>query len=387
LNNVEMVDLLAVHRALCDSITQLFPEYRGRRVIKRQMKKTVIPDICNMTTCLANKLPSRDLDCIFLEREVAPSQSNGSGSPQNASDFHDLLTLVYSLRDKVFALEATGIKREAEIQSLREEIDSIKSAQSPANNASTSSSSTAPTSGAPTRQEPEQEPSEANAAASDLLLSNGILPEVSPGPPPADDSAPPTNASAPHPDNPPSNSGTGPRANSPSRDPRPQPLRSAESNRKAEIYIGGLHKENSCIDVIHHLAKLGVVVTPQDCTLLTKPHHSTKSYKVTVDDARKSAVLNRKRYPGGLTVRPFRAPLSHSSLSLPRHTSGSANHSRPFRPAPGNERPENDNRRRSQPQSHSRSLHPADHRRWPGRWSDAGRDSSYSAEYDDFRWY
>ena len=69
LQKASMKVLTVLHKALCDKVRTNFSQYKDRRVINRQVKHTIVPDIFNLGYSLVNKSSSNELDKIFVNKD------------------------------------------------------------------------------------------------------------------------------------------------------------------------------------------------------------------------------------------------------------------------------------------------------------------------------
>ena len=65
LNSVHIDSLNAVRNNLITELCNQLPQYKDHRVIKRQNKKTLIPDIINIGYSVINGIASKDLEKVF----------------------------------------------------------------------------------------------------------------------------------------------------------------------------------------------------------------------------------------------------------------------------------------------------------------------------------
>ena len=112
----EMEALSCLHRTLCDKAVSIFPQYKDKRIVNRQVKHTIVPDICNLGFSVVNKSVHKDLYKIFTSNGASdnPSSSgpNGHNMP-SVSEVTRLLEIVTKLQTKVNAMEKDIINLKA----------------------------------------------------------------------------------------------------------------------------------------------------------------------------------------------------------------------------------------------------------------------------------
>ena len=100
-----------LRRALCDRVVHDFPQYNERKVINRQVKNTIIPDILILGLTITNNIPAKDLDKIFQSpnklsesASLTPDSKEGVVEKQ-VEDLASLLQIMLELRGRVDKLE------------------------------------------------------------------------------------------------------------------------------------------------------------------------------------------------------------------------------------------------------------------------------------------
>ena len=121
LSRLPMEVLSTLHKTLCETVVSSFPQYQDRRIVQRQVKNTIVPDIINLGSSIANDSPHRDLDRIFLERT---NPHNPLSSP-NPDDYNNLLRLVYELKERIEQLETAQRTADARRDALSGELAAV----------------------------------------------------------------------------------------------------------------------------------------------------------------------------------------------------------------------------------------------------------------------
>jgi hypothetical protein len=307
----DMDVLAALHRVLCERMMMLFPEFLGRRIIKRQVKRTIIPDILSLSSSIVNKIAHRDVENIFLEREL-PAQSQASSTSPQTEEFQNLLTLVFKLSDRVSALEKEAKRRDATCRSLQEELAALKETSAPLQRqqlegegaTSQDEGRTNPPAAAPGPND-----SQDRGSADDSGVVHWISDANAPASPDEEPESPPT---------PPTGATIGSGSNGVSlsaavripadlptpSDPQPASSHTAQIEPTADIYVGNVDRKFSSADVKRQMTRLGVR-SEVTCTLLTKETHWCRAFKVTLPENQAHLVLNSNRLLPGLKVRRF----------------------------------------------------------------------------------
>ncbi len=88
-----------------------FPQYKERKVINRQVKNTIIPDILILGLTITNNIPAKDLDKIFQspnklsESASLTPDSKAEVVEKQLEDLASLLQIMLELRGRVDKLE------------------------------------------------------------------------------------------------------------------------------------------------------------------------------------------------------------------------------------------------------------------------------------------
>ena len=102
LSKISMDILGNIHSLLCESLISIFPNYGGRRVVKRTVVRTMVSDITILGMCIVNEQTNRDLEKIFLESQ-RDLLSNQNGDIY--SKFVDLMDTVVKLSERLQKVE------------------------------------------------------------------------------------------------------------------------------------------------------------------------------------------------------------------------------------------------------------------------------------------
>ena len=77
---VAMDVLSTTHKQLYERVIELFPQYKGRRIINRTVTHRMVADVIQLGLCIVNKDTSKELENIFLEPlHDTPCSDDSSG--------------------------------------------------------------------------------------------------------------------------------------------------------------------------------------------------------------------------------------------------------------------------------------------------------------------
>ena len=122
LNRLDNVTLMATSSLLSKDIISLFPELSSKRPIRRNAKHKMVSDICNLGTCIINKLKNRDLDKFFVDQS--------SQTPDSIVEHSDVPEIISDLLQNVSMLSEKVKNLEREIKLLKEK-ESVICGQEP----------------------------------------------------------------------------------------------------------------------------------------------------------------------------------------------------------------------------------------------------------------
>ena len=131
----DMETLNLLHKKLCDKAVLLFPQYNNHRTRNRQMKHTIIPDLCILGHSLVNQQCLKDLDKIFIPKETISTmnadqeqeheQNKTDPRGTNCADISDVPVIVTEMKNTITSLLAmvNSLTRKIEIaeQTRRED--------------------------------------------------------------------------------------------------------------------------------------------------------------------------------------------------------------------------------------------------------------------------
>ena len=102
-----MDTLDSLRNLLLECVCSAFPQYKDRRPIKRQVKRTLLADLCVLGYGLANQSASREMDKVFAEGTSAAAAASGKPSDtcSSASSLAELLAVTAKLVQRVDTLE------------------------------------------------------------------------------------------------------------------------------------------------------------------------------------------------------------------------------------------------------------------------------------------
>ena len=72
----------------------MFPQFKDRRIVNRQVKRTILPDIIALGNSIANKAIDKDLDKIFVNREPNTSENQEPVTQSQPNDVQTLLATI-----------------------------------------------------------------------------------------------------------------------------------------------------------------------------------------------------------------------------------------------------------------------------------------------------
>ena len=115
-----------LHKSLCEKVVAAFPQFKDRRPINRQVKKTLIHDITVLGYSLMNKSPLKDVDKIFHQTGPASSSFTDGDDTDTSqtSEIAELVLVVASLNSRLSKLEV-------EVTELRSKLAVSEQQQSP----------------------------------------------------------------------------------------------------------------------------------------------------------------------------------------------------------------------------------------------------------------
>ena len=108
LGKADMEVLGAIHRVLADKAAATFPAFKDHRVINRQVKHKILPDIYHLGYSIVNNLQTKDLEKVFTQTAKEPTDQGEACDDQTylESQFASLLSMINSLSDGVSLLES-----------------------------------------------------------------------------------------------------------------------------------------------------------------------------------------------------------------------------------------------------------------------------------------
>jgi hypothetical protein len=107
LGSFEMDILSYIHCSLFEKSQRMFPQYKDKRPINRQVKHTIIPDIAQMGYCLVNKLATKEMDKLLVtnERPEPEHREDVDATAIGQTELAELIQVVTRLRIQVTQLE------------------------------------------------------------------------------------------------------------------------------------------------------------------------------------------------------------------------------------------------------------------------------------------
>ena len=325
--------LCKLHKSLCAKVAETFTQFKDRKPINRQVKKTLLSDIAILGYSLANNSPLRDVDKVFHPTTTFHGQTQAADSPApnfaEQSEFAELIKVVASLKAKVTQLEKDLVQVRAQLGTV------------------SSIPTDSPTPGAPqpsTDQPQSLEQNEEAAASSSASDTEGSVVDV---PVEADfhqtrrqrkkarrhqrkvearqaaaGQAAAREAAANQATNVDSGPGIPSRPVSPamtqsvpeatSQDP-PRPVQPAQVKpvtaaapqvKLTTIYIGGVSASNSPNDIKSHVLSLGATTCESVKVLHTD--RNWKSFRADIPMHQKDMICDEQKWDSRIKVRPFR---------------------------------------------------------------------------------
>lgn len=361
---VDLDTLNTIHKSLCDCVIQILPQFKDRRVVNRQVKRTIVPDILSLGYSVINKAADKDLDKIFQNRDSHNVESHENLSNAQLNELLELLGTVAALGTKVDVLEKKLQDLVTENQSLKDRLSNLEQNAPPTN---VNPGNEAPNSGPEHPQEDHgngesvSNPSEGAAKTDtleegndDVIITAVVKPDHATDAPSDTDSDVTDSEDNSH--------FILPRKyrlklrkleqkaaeaklqekERPAKvldKNRPKALQVADNNQitkssvtdgnrqtsnliaassttTKDIYIGGVSNTNSTADIESHMSHMGITVTGMVKILSQGPVH--KSFRVTVPSDSYETALHDGNWPTGITVRPFR-PKNLQSRNGSRH--------------------------------------------------------------------
>ena len=126
LEKQDMSKLMILHKMLAEHVQQEFPEYKDKRVINRQVKSKAVTDIITMGLSVVNKLPTKDLDSVFVHKKAQDVTSSPDYTLHtlDTTEFSQLLISVANMKRDLDMMKDTVEKLKEENKSLSEQIKS-----------------------------------------------------------------------------------------------------------------------------------------------------------------------------------------------------------------------------------------------------------------------
>ena len=314
LNGFSKEVLCKLHKSLCCKVAETFPQYRDRKPINRQVKKTLLYDIATLGYSLVNNAPLKDMDKVFHPlSSPPPAQPTDCASPQHTdqADLADLLTVVANLTSRVTQLE----KELAFLQAQSSQTRTVSQDPVP-------KSLTIGQDGVPERKATElaTTPRTVNTAPTPALTT--VLVQES------DSSSSESNpseagfsqtrkqrrhqrwlatrrAAAESKQSVSAKSGNSASQISASSSSAVNPIAAASPQTKlCSVYIGGVSAKNSPSDLKNHILNMGV----SSCESVQVLHtdRDWRSFKADIPLEQRDLVCDGKNWHRGITVRPFR---------------------------------------------------------------------------------
>ena len=390
--------VLKLRTGLCTAAKVAFAAYTNANAVQRKVKHTASSDVYALSYSLANELPTKELDKIFIKKN-----DNGESSHDDEqTDMADLLLMVINLRDTVKDLQNSAQVLQDENVNLRNRLDALESriAEAPPPPPQT----VAPSPQMPTDQRTQQihvdgpAPTPVPAVAGDWpvqarrpyysFCSSSLSSSSS------DSSSSDTEDFSPVVRRRKANTKrSGRRDDDPGsqRDVTAarQPTRgnsSADGSRKANIYIGGVNGSNTASDIRAHLAQHRVTAALGDIRELAN-HGHWKSFRVTNPAGLVERVTSagHRIWPSGVRCRPFKQRGGKPTALREKVTR------RPLKAAPTHQVSQPTQGRRQARQRPSDKDMPQQHRGdaqyshpdedWPSlpRYTESDRPQSYSS--------
>jgi hypothetical protein len=375
-----------LHKALCDCVTHILPQFKDRRIVNRQVKRTVVPDIISLGYSLINKAADKDLDKIFLNRDPPNTEGNDQLTNAQLNELLELLVTVADLGSRVGELEKKLRNVNAENQSLSNRIVMLEQSNkadvhvtNQEHEAPKDNEDEVPSSDSTNAEEVASDSEEItpNDAMDDHEDDDVIITAVFKSSNVTDRSADTSesevsgDSSSENLDSDDENNYVFPRRyrqkvrklekkasnakqakkggtqnsrankdglktlkasvgntttkHSDVNHGKPSKLRATVRTNTKDIYIGKVSSNNSAKDIVAHMNDMGINVSGKVYRLAQGPTH--QSFRVSVPSESYSTALHGDNWPKGLIVRPFRTS-GHNQR--PFRTTGH-NH-RPFRP-------------------------------------------------------
>jgi hypothetical protein len=101
LGKLENETLTEIHKKFCENIILLFPEYKDKRCVNRQVKHKLVADIHSIGYCVVNKNTTRELEKIFVHKSVQ-NKDNVNG---DLTELANLVKVVITLRERFDRIE------------------------------------------------------------------------------------------------------------------------------------------------------------------------------------------------------------------------------------------------------------------------------------------
>ena len=119
LSGIDFTTLQELKRQLFVKLTDMFPQYKDRKLINRIMRmitKTVVTDIFNLGYSVINKGPARDLDKMFQNTPANVTEESQETNVTNIQDLSGILSMTAKLSRNVQMMEV-GVKKSHDINS------------------------------------------------------------------------------------------------------------------------------------------------------------------------------------------------------------------------------------------------------------------------------
>ena len=323
-----------LHKTLCGRVAVTFPQYKDRKPVNRQAQKTLTNDIVTLGYCVHNNATLRDLEKNFHPSSVIPHQSAADSG--NQTEVQHLVTLVISLRSRLNQLEEEVSKLRAKVHQEQSSLHSSEEAERaqpplPSSDDSDDEKSDGDNveeeqmsdhhldSLLPTFQQTRSQRKKARrhqrrmvarkaAEAAKLQQDAASSATVQQQQQAASNKAPSGTTDSDGASSSPSvaDSDCSPRARLQvsAALPSNNPIAAANSRPSVfSVYIGKVCAKNNSEDIKSHISGLGAEC---DSVHQLRSSNSEKSFRADVSLQHKEVVLDTRKWPSGIRLRPFR---------------------------------------------------------------------------------